>query len=210
LTRVSSQEEDNEGEERPNTSGSSSLDPKMTQRIRPTDAQVLRYRRRCAPVLLAASPRVSDVVFYEGKRLRINVKEHILVDYVAHPPRYDAHNFPRSKRVLKPMPVRTPTRLPAGEKVVPSTLPTVRPTSPIRNISDDSINSISFEEDVAAAHPASLGGDSGSSTPPSPTAISHTKADAQRQLAHMGKRRTSEDSRENGLSAVALGVGLII
>ena len=89
---------DNADDERPS---SASFDPKSAPRPQPSASQILRYRRRCAPVLLASSPRVSDVVFTQGKRARINVKEHILTGYNSHPPRYDVHNFPKSKRPAK-------------------------------------------------------------------------------------------------------------
>tara|TARA_R110002003_G_scaffold122_1_gene11000 strand:- start:7106 stop:8506 length:1401 start_codon:yes stop_codon:yes gene_type:complete len=178
-------------------------DHKNADRIRPTDAQILRYRRRCAPVLLASSPRVSDVVFSEGKRMRINIKEHMLVEYTPHPPRYDAHNFPRSKRPAQIQVTPATKVIPVAIAVQPT-----RPASPMRGLSDDSITSISFGEDLApsASHSAD---DMSSSGPPSPTGISQVKADAARRMVEMEKRR-SEDGRENGLSAVALGVGLLI
>jgi hypothetical protein len=179
------------GEERPQSVG----DPKLATTARPSDTQTLRYRRRCAPVLLASSPRVSDVVFGKGQRFRISVKAHMLVDYTPHPPRYDAHGFSKSKR---------PAKI-ASANVAPE-----RPASPIRGLSDDSITSISFGEDLAPAHSKSNADESGPSGPPSPTGLSHTKGDAARPLETIGKRRASEDSRENGLSKVAFGVGLII
>lgn len=192
--RISGPNDENDDDERP--SPESSDDPKLTPRIRATPGQSLRYRRRCAPVLLASSPRVSDVVFSEGKRLRINVKEHSLVEYVSHPPRYDAHGFPKSKR---------PTKLAIVSKTTPAVVAPPRPGSPMRGVSDDSITSISFGEDLTPARSESNPDDAGTSGPPSPI-----KAEAARQLEIMGKRRASEESRENGLSAVALGVGLLI
>jgi hypothetical protein len=194
LMRVSSQEyEVGEEEERPQSVGSS--DPKLAPTVRPSTAQNLRYRRRCAPVLLASSPRVSEVVFGKGQRFRISVKAHMLVDYTAHPPRYDAHGFSKSKRPAK---------------IAPAIVTPERPASPIRGVSDDSITSISFGEDLAPARSKSNADESGPSGPPSPTGMSHSKIDAARQLETMEKRRTSEDSRENGLSTVTLGVELIV
>ncbi|KAJ4373832.1 hypothetical protein N0V83_002571 [Neocucurbitaria cava] len=211
MTRISlSQEYENGEDERPSTGSSS--DPKTAPRLRPTPSQILRYRRRCAPVLLASSPRVSDVVYCAGKRVRLNVKEHVLVEYKSHPPRYDAHKFPKTKRparIATTSPTSTTTPV-AGKTTPPVVIGPTRPGSPIRGVSDDSITSISFGEELANARTEQNGGeDTGSSAPPSPTAISHSKADAARQLENMGKRR-SEDSRETGLSAVALGVGLLI
>ncbi|KAF1841390.1 uncharacterized protein K460DRAFT_358150 [Cucurbitaria berberidis CBS 394.84] len=204
-----SHEYENGDVERPSTS--SSADPKLAPRLRPTPSQALRYRRRCAPVLLASSPRVSDVVFCAGKRMRINVKDHVLIEYKSHPPRYDTHKFPKSKR-----PTRNPARIATDrastthvvEKTMPATIGPLRPGSPIRGVTDDSITSISFDEDLTRARSEQHGEDTGSSTPPSPTAMTHTKADAARQLEIMGKRR-SEDGRETGLSTVSLGVTLL-
>ncbi|KAH7079326.1 hypothetical protein BKA63DRAFT_508173 [Paraphoma chrysanthemicola] len=192
-------------EERPVSSSTPEEDRKNADRIRPTYAQMIRYRRRCAPVLLASSPRVSDVVFSDGKRMRINVKDHILVEYTSHPPRYDAHNFPRQKRPAQiQVPPPPPTKvIPVAVAVQPS-----RPASPMRGVSDDSITSISFGEDLAPSASQSAD-DVSSSGPPSPTGISQVKADAARRMVQMGKRR-SEDGRAEGLSAVTLGVGLLI
>lgn len=172
-------------------------DRKNVDRERPSTAQCLRYRRRCAPVLLAASPRVSDVVFCEGKRMRINLKEHDLVEYQPHPPRYDAHSFPKSRRPAKIMTIPTTTI-----KVAP----VARPGSPIRGVSDESITSISFGEELVPTTSRSTD-DVSASGPPSPT---HSKHHASRQLAEMGKSRSSEDGRDTGLSAVVMGVGLLI
>ena len=213
LTRVSSQGEETIEEEQQHRPATSS-DPKCTPRVLPTAAQNLRYRRRCAPVLLASSPRVSDVVFCEGERVRINVKDHCLCEYVSHPPRYDAHQFPRSKRPAKistsssnpPRPAAAAPEKTAQQVVVPP----LRPSSPIRGTSDDSITSISFGEDLAPARSESVD-DVASSGPPSPTGlVMHGKVDGGAQVVSMGKTRTSEDSREAGLNAVALGVGIMI
>ncbi|KAH7405717.1 hypothetical protein DE146DRAFT_421002 [Phaeosphaeria sp. MPI-PUGE-AT-0046c] len=176
---------DNDDEDSSRPGSSSDTDRKNAERIRPTDAQTLRYRRRCAPVLLASSPRVSDVVFSAGTRMRIDVRKHVLVEYTSHPPRYDAHNFPKTKR---------PSKLKPASKIEPVAI--ARPGSPIRGVSDDSITSISFGEDLAPS--ASHGADDiTSSGPPSP-GLAQTKVEM--------NKRTSE----TGLSAVALGVGLII
>jgi hypothetical protein len=147
---------------------------------------------------------VSDIIFCDGKRMRIDVKKHILVDYKSYPPRYDAHNFPKQKRL---------TRLQRASKVDPVDMPTERPSSPVRGVSDDSITSISFGEDVdltigveREVGPSQSSDDISAieNGPPSPT---QAKAEANKQVVDMAKRRTSE---ETGLSAVALGVGLLI
>lgn len=198
LTRVDSQD-------RPlSSSTGSSFDPKNAPPYQHTSSQALRYRRRCAPILLAASPRVSDVVFCNGKRMRINVKEHTLMPYTSHPPRYDAHRFPKNTK-SRPTPL---------SKVTSTSLP-LRPASPIRELSSSSFAS-SIEDHLDFDLPSSSSEHVGdeirsvpSSEPPSPTAATQAKADAARQLTNMGKRRTSEEGH-NGLSAVALGVGLLV
>jgi hypothetical protein len=103
---------DSDSDSRPTSSNNPTTesDRKNADRIRPSDAQTLRYRRRCAPVLLASSPRVSDVVFSAGMRLRIDVKKHALVEYTLHPPRYDVHNFPKSKRTAAKLLISHPRR----------------------------------------------------------------------------------------------------
>ncbi|KAH7078627.1 hypothetical protein FB567DRAFT_450867 [Paraphoma chrysanthemicola] len=191
-----------EDDERPASSSTPEEDRKNADRIRPTHAQITRYRRRCAPVLLASSPRVSDVVFSDGKRMRINIKDHMLVEYTSHPPRYDAHHFPRQKR---PAQIQVP--LPPATKIVPvaTAVQPSRPASPMRGVSDDSITSISFGEDLAPSASQSAD-DVSSSGPPSPTGISHGKADAARRIVEMGKRR-SEDGRAENLT---LGVPLLL
>jgi hypothetical protein len=178
-------------------------DRKNADRIRPSDAQTLRYRRRCAPVLLASSPRVSDVVFSAGMRLRIDVKKHALVEYTLHPPRYDVHNFPKSKRTAAKL-------LRPAAKVEEQVEPT-RPASPTRVVSDDSITSISFGEDLAQSSSQSADDEaSAESGPPSPT--SHAgKADDAASARQMAAVEVSKRTSETGLdSVVALGVGLLI
>ena len=203
LTRVSSQDDE---EEPPSTASS---DSKNASIIRPSPSQALRYRRRCAPVLLSSSPRVSDVVICDGKRMRINVKEHSLVEYTSHPPRYDAHGF-KKKRTPKPISIETPTAV-----VVEKINGPERPASPIRADSDDSIASITFGYDLAPtssernANRIDLASSSG---PPSPTAMSQAKMDATRQLGRIGKIeiRTSIDGRNDDISTAVLGVNLLI
>ena len=191
-----SAEEEPATEERPSTMNG---DPKDAPVIRPSPSQVLRYRRRCAPALLACSPRVSDVIFCEGERLRINTRENILVSYTSHPPRYDAHNFPKGKRSPK-----------ASSKATPAPINIERPQSPIRGVSDSSIESFGY--DLASTSSDSAAEETRSSEPPSPTALTNAKADAARQLLSIGKgRRSGENARDNGMNAMTIGVaGLIV
>ncbi|KAL1613228.1 hypothetical protein SLS60_001460 [Paraconiothyrium brasiliense] len=176
-------------------------DPKDAPVARPSESQVLRYRRRCAPALLACSPRVSDVVMCGGERVRINTRENILVMYTSHPPRYDAHNFPKAKRA------------PKVAKPVPAPIHVERPASPLRGVSDTSIESFGYDLSSTSSDSAAEEIRAGApSEPPSPTALTQAKADAARQLLSMGKhRRSGDEIREAGMGAMALGVaGLMV
>jgi hypothetical protein len=187
------------------TESLASNNSKTTPIARASRSQVLRYRKRCAPALLACSPRVSDVVFSNGRRLRINTKEQILVGYTSHPPRYESHSFPKPKRSP-----RSPTELAnrTSTKSIPAPISIERPASPLRGISDDSVASFGYDlgstssdqgsDEIQSAAP---------SEPPSPTSLTQAKADAAHHLASMDKRQNSEEPR---LSAVTLGVGLLI
>ncbi|KAF1958648.1 hypothetical protein CC80DRAFT_16342 [Byssothecium circinans] len=192
---------------RPSSSESRYSDPKATPILRPSEAQALRYRRRCAPILLACSPRVSDVVFGNGKRLRINTKETILVGYTLHPPRYDAHRFPKIKRTPKPIEIAPQNDC---SKAPPTNSNVERPASPLRGVSDDSINSFGCHLASASSDPGSeLVRSAAPSEPPSPTAATQAKSDAARQLTTMGKGRSSEEQQDDTIT-MTLGVPLII
>ncbi|KAF1992009.1 hypothetical protein K402DRAFT_321780, partial [Aulographum hederae CBS 113979] len=67
--------------------------PKFALTPQLTPSAQLRYRRRCAPVLLASSPRSSDVILINGVRMRIDHKRKTLLDFELLPPKYDAHGF---------------------------------------------------------------------------------------------------------------------
>jgi hypothetical protein len=194
-------------EMRPSSSESGPVDPKNAPVLRPSESQVQRYRRRCAPVLLACSPRVSDVVFHDGQRLRINTKEMVLLEYTQNPPRYDAHNYPKIKRVPKPIATRVSLSQNTSTKTTPATADVERPASPLRAVSNDSIASFGYDlastssDEIRSAAP---------SAPPSPTALTQAKADANRQLSAMGKHRNSEESRDNGIRTVTLGMPLVV
>ncbi|KAK7182276.1 hypothetical protein PSPO01_11749 [Paraphaeosphaeria sporulosa] len=200
LSRIVSNEGDSAPEDRP-TTRDMYPDPKDAPVVRPSQSQALRYRRRCAPALLACSPRVSDVVMCGGERVRINTKENVLVMYTSHPPRYDAHNFPKAKRA------------PKVPKSVPAPILVERPSSPLRGVSDTSVESFGYDlsstSSDSAAEETRVGAPS---EPPSPTALTQAKADATRQLVSMGKhRRSGDEVREHSMSAMALGVaGLMV
>ncbi|KAF2192671.1 hypothetical protein K469DRAFT_468656, partial [Zopfia rhizophila CBS 207.26] len=130
MIRTTSRQDDAHSEHaRPSTNAStSSADLKNAPPHRHTPSQALRYRRRCAPILLASSPRVSDVVYSQGQRMRIDLKNRILVEYSSLPPRYDSHTSLKQTN-------RLPTLI--EESTQPRTAE--RPTSPVRARSDDSL-----------------------------------------------------------------------
>jgi hypothetical protein len=132
--------------------------------------------------------------------MRINGREHILVNLTSLPPRYDVHNFPKKKK--QPLPRINES---AAAKTIPSVIVTERPSPPSRAVSDDSI--MSFGYDLASTSSEQ----NMSSEPPSPTLATHPKPDAAHRLVIMSKGRPSEErAREDGLKAVSLGVGLLI
>ncbi|QDS70816.1 hypothetical protein FKW77_004815 [Venturia effusa] len=74
-------------------------DPKTAPERAQMSANALcRFRRRCAPILLASSPRASSVIFQNGQRYQIDLKNGTLVPFHLLPPRYDA-----SKETVKPI-----------------------------------------------------------------------------------------------------------
>ena len=172
---------------------SASPNAKYRERIPISIAQESRYRRRCAPVLLASSPRVSDIIYSEGQRLRINLRDQTLVPFSYHAPRYDAHSFPKSR-----------SKKPAKLALVKAAPVDVRPASPARGVSDESITSISFGEDLAPSASRSTEDVSSSSGPPSPTGMGHGKKKGPRQL---GKKATQDGRESMGLG---LSVGLVV
>ena len=182
-------------------------DPKEAPIVQPSASQALRYRRRCAPVLMATSPRVSDVVMCNGQRARINTKENVLVVYTSHPPRYDAHNFPKVKRenataaqplLLQASPLGVASDASPAPKAVPEPIHIVeRPAFPSRVGTEESVASFGYDLAITSS-------DSGPeglrpSEPPSPTSLQGLKKSVRR-----------EEGREEGLGAVALGASLII
>ncbi|KAF2141667.1 uncharacterized protein K452DRAFT_287618 [Aplosporella prunicola CBS 121167] len=64
----------------------------------PSASSLFRYRRRCAPVLLSSSPRASEVIYYEGKRMRVQARKQALQPYRDLPPHYAAHRFTQADR----------------------------------------------------------------------------------------------------------------
>lgn len=70
--------------------GSAAYDPKTSpdRATTMTSNALCRFRRRCAPILLASSPRVSPIIFQSGHRYQIDVKRDALVPFHLLPPRY--------------------------------------------------------------------------------------------------------------------------
>lgn len=58
-----------------------------------TEGQVIRYARRCMPVLLAEAVRASDVLICNGKRVKINWRMELLEEWELQPPSYKSHAF---------------------------------------------------------------------------------------------------------------------
>ncbi|KAK8183008.1 hypothetical protein BKA81DRAFT_308954 [Phyllosticta paracitricarpa] len=88
----------------------------------PSPSSLLRYRKRCAPVLMSNSPRASDVVFHGGRRLRINAKRQTVSYYSELPPHYSAHHFTPDQRdacLRQPIRRQTMRREMSGESVRP-------------------------------------------------------------------------------------------
>jgi len=107
----------------------------------PTPAAQLRYRKRCAPILLSSSPRASEIVFYNNRRLRIDTIGSRLVPFEMSPPRYDVGSYKHSMQPLASVVAE------ASLLQVPS-----RPTIGERGTSDTSYlsadTSYSFDEDL--------------------------------------------------------------
>ncbi|KAF2095570.1 hypothetical protein NA57DRAFT_44162, partial [Rhizodiscina lignyota] len=97
---------------RTSLSTSRDIDTKPPRRPTPqlTPAATMRYRRRCAPILLASSPRASDVIIApqyiphsakkntndEGtplRRVKVDMRRHRLQSWETLPPKYEVHPF---------------------------------------------------------------------------------------------------------------------
>ncbi|KAK8226659.1 hypothetical protein HDK77DRAFT_431247 [Phyllosticta capitalensis] len=88
----------------------------------PSASSLLRYRKRCAPVLMQNSPRASDVVFHGGRRLRINSRRQTVSYYSELPPHYTAHHFTADQRdfaLNQPLRRQSVRREMSGESVRP-------------------------------------------------------------------------------------------
>jgi hypothetical protein len=82
-------------------------DPKRSSRgINPCAAALVRYRRRCAPIMSKYSPRSSDIIFHKGKRVKIDYKKDRLIPFEVFPPRYprkrDGERSSRADRLCAP------------------------------------------------------------------------------------------------------------
>jgi hypothetical protein len=82
-------------------------DPKRSSRcFSPCATALVRYRRRCAPIMSKYSPRSSDIIFHKGRRVKIDYKKDRLVPFEVFPPRYprkrDADRSSRADRLREP------------------------------------------------------------------------------------------------------------
>ena len=82
-------------------------DPKRSSRcFSPCAAALVRYRRRCAPIMSKYSPRSSDIIFHKGRRVKIDYKKDRLVPFEVFPPRYprkrDTDRSSRADRLREP------------------------------------------------------------------------------------------------------------
>lgn len=64
-------------------------------------AQIQRYIRRCLPLLLADSPRGSDIMICRGRRVKVNWRMELLEDWELQPPSYKSHDFPKSTALVR-------------------------------------------------------------------------------------------------------------
>lgn len=55
---------------------------------------MLRFRRRCCPILLASSPRASPIIYVHGRRYQMDSQRQTLTLFELNPPRYDASTAP--------------------------------------------------------------------------------------------------------------------
>lgn len=69
------------------------IDGKWEPQNARTPQQIQRYIRRCMPVLLAEAIRASDVLIYNGQRVKIDWRNETLDDWQLQPPSYRSHHF---------------------------------------------------------------------------------------------------------------------
>lgn len=76
-------------------------DPK-TAAARPdlSPTALLRFRRRCCPILLASSPRASAIIYARGFRYQINCVARTMAPFELSPPRYDPSTAPYRSAIL--------------------------------------------------------------------------------------------------------------
>lgn len=125
-----------------------SFNPKTAPpRAQPTQAAQLRYRKRCAPVLLNASPRASEVIFHNNQRVRIDPSRNRLVPFEMAPPLYEVGSYKKIKPFL--------TLASVLEDISMSPIP-ARPALGVRGISESSYlsndASYSFDDELHHAH----------------------------------------------------------
>jgi hypothetical protein len=112
------------------------FNPKTATRADPRPETLLRYRRRCAPILLYHSPRASDVIILNGERVRVDSRKPQYLPFTELPPRYEAHKFPRAP---EPEPAQEET--PTATEVVPVEPPAQPEVAEEGNTSDEQASS---------------------------------------------------------------------
>jgi hypothetical protein len=120
-----------------------SFNPKTApSRFPSTEAAQLRYRKRCAPILLSGSPRASEIIFYNNRRMRVDFSRNRLIPFEMSPPRYEVGSY-------------TQTTPPLASVLEESSLspPAVRPALGTRESSYRSTDtSFSFGEELSQSN----------------------------------------------------------
>lgn len=113
-------------------------------RAPPSRNAQLRYRKRCAPILMNSSPRASEVVFYNNRRMRIDTSRSRLVPFEMSPPRYEIGSYKKPTLALVSVLEDTPLSV------------SLRPTLGERGVSDVSFRSAntsySFDDELHQTH----------------------------------------------------------
>ncbi|KAF2417441.1 hypothetical protein EJ08DRAFT_577128, partial [Tothia fuscella] len=75
---------------RASTSAREPYDPKTAPpRTEMSPNALIRFRRRCTPILLASSPRVSSVIICGGERKQLDIRRQLITSFTLNPPKYD-------------------------------------------------------------------------------------------------------------------------
>ena len=111
-----------------------------------TEGALLRFRRRCAPILLASSPRASPIVFRNDARYQIHTRRRQLVPFELLPPHYNAHANTNPPTVLR-------SAFTSSEPLRPSFS---RGISGASRVSRESTADVDIEEEASSLHSTSI------------------------------------------------------